>query len=169
MFSKVLAFGLSALALVRAAPELTCSSHATSVGHFKSFGAVNPGLYKIYNAALGAELRSFALAEQLYVTLTSDWVGDYAVWDIQRHEGNAYEFTISNVGIKHQGIKNEVQATSQGALVTLPTHGDCFSIEPAGDGLFTVKVPNTDAVWSIADGVNGPGQAGVSILSLLFR
>ncbi|KAJ6493292.1 hypothetical protein C8R45DRAFT_928063 [Mycena sanguinolenta] len=160
MFSKVLAFGLSALALVRAAPELTCSRGA-SVSRFRSFAAIEPGLYRIYNAAHGAELRSFSVGQQLFTTLTHDYVGPFALWNIQQH--TEYEFTVSNVGVTESATHRELTYL-KGELVTGPGQGDCFSIEPAGNGEFTIKLPYADAVWSIADAVNGLGQAGVYLV-----
>ncbi|KAF7357257.1 hypothetical protein MSAN_01320900 [Mycena sanguinolenta] len=154
MFSKVLAFGLGALALVRAAPAfsfqtpmLSCDINLpTTVGTAQSFDALEPGTYSIYNEAFGQnQLRSYRTGDAIYVSRTLEFPGPFGMWRVET-SGNpaANEYTITNVG-----LNAGTSATFAGEIATQPGKGNSFAIEPAGEGLYVIKVPNEDKVWTV--------------------
>ncbi|KAF7341558.1 hypothetical protein MSAN_02052600 [Mycena sanguinolenta] len=147
MFSKVLAFGLGALALVSAAPaspsffQLSCSTNfATSVAPAKSFD-IEPGNYIIYNVANGAQLRSYTPEQPIFVTLTRDWPGDFAI-RMEKTGGK-----IANVGLRAAAKATYVGPF--GKIFATQGNADSYSIEPAGENTFTIKVPDEDLVWAV--------------------
>ncbi|KAJ7765283.1 hypothetical protein B0H16DRAFT_1525086 [Mycena metata] len=163
MFTNVLAFSLTALALVGAAPSfqtpmsVSCNVNfgtVADVGAAKSFGGIPPGRYIIINAAAEGALRSYRLGEPVFRTLTREFPGDSIYWDVKPASSNSY--TISNVGLR------------------APTYIDgdrirCDRVEPAqysispvlGDfDVFTIKTDG-DKVW----GTDGNyGRAEVHLL-----
>ncbi|KAJ6497345.1 hypothetical protein C8R45DRAFT_1128977 [Mycena sanguinolenta] len=147
MFSKLLALGLSALAVVRAAPalsfqtQLSCSVNLDAVpAPAKSFAA---GQYMIYNEAFGERpLRVFAPGEAVWVG--PEVPGDFARWSIARSgPPGSNEYTIRNIG-SDTGTK-----VKEGKVVSTTGEGDSFIISPAGNAEFTIQVPNQDAVWTV--------------------
>ncbi|KAJ6494289.1 hypothetical protein C8R45DRAFT_1072916 [Mycena sanguinolenta] len=151
MFSKALALGLGALALVSAAPasfqsfQFSCS--ATSVAPVKSLD-IAPGKYGIYNVAYGAQLRSFNPEQPIFVTLTRDFPGDFGIWELEDGEDWG---KIANVGLRAAAKATRVAPC--GAIVATRGIADRYSIEPAGDNTFTIKVPNEDLVWAVNRGL----------------
>ncbi|KAF7350788.1 hypothetical protein MSAN_01640300 [Mycena sanguinolenta] len=149
MFSKVLAFGLGALAIVRAAPAfsfqtpmLLCDANfATSVSPTKSFSTIEPGVYRIYNEAYGLhdQLRSYRVDDPIFVARTREEPGPFGIWRVET-SGNpdANEYTLTNVGL-NAGAHADSQARK----------GDTFAIESAGQGNFVIKVPNDNKVWTV--------------------
>ncbi|KAJ7512987.1 hypothetical protein B0H11DRAFT_15328 [Mycena galericulata] len=161
MFSKVLALGLGALALVRAAPSfqmpmISCRVNVqTSVAAAdNSFDVLPPGTYSISNNAFeGVQLRSYGKDEPIFVSLTREFPGPFGLWRVEQ-SGNGNEYKITNVGL------NAPTYISDKNLIYTGSKSDSFSIEPAGDGLFTIRVPNQDKVWSL-DG--NPVRANVQL------
>ncbi|KAF7350733.1 hypothetical protein MSAN_01634400 [Mycena sanguinolenta] len=154
MFSKVLAFGLGALAIVRAAPAfsfqmpmLSCSPNFdTSVAAVKA-NAIEPGRYLLYNEAWGdkqpSQLRGYAVGEPVFVAYSDLEPGVFGVWDVIHSESEGSdEYRLVNLGLRAAAsvFKDQV-VTSQS--------GENFEIEPAGNGLFTIKVPNENLVWTV--------------------
>ncbi|KAF7357247.1 hypothetical protein MSAN_01319700 [Mycena sanguinolenta] len=154
MFSKVLTFGLGALALVRAAPAfsfqtpmLSCNVNlATTVGTAQSFDGPVPGTYIIYNEAFGQDqLRSYQRGDEIFVSRTREFPGPFGEWRVETSgDPAANEYTITNVG-----LDAGTYATSAGRITTKAGSGDTFAIQPAGEGLYTIKVPNADKVWTV--------------------
>jgi len=147
MFSKLLALGLGALAVVRAAPALSfqtqllsCSVNLDAVpAPATSFAA---GQYMTYNEAFEQRpLRVFAPDQAVWVG--PEVPGDFARWSIVP-SGNpgSNEYTIRNIG-SNTGTK-----VKEGKVVSTAGQGDSFTISPAGDGEFTIQVPAQDAVWT---------------------
>ncbi|KAF7364098.1 hypothetical protein MSAN_01068800 [Mycena sanguinolenta] len=151
MFSKVLAFGLGALALVRAAPVfsfqtpmLSCSVNVDASVAPVTSNAIEPGVYKIYNEAFGpAQLRSYTLNTPIYVSYTREEPGPFGLWNVISVGSNEYK--IVNAGL------SSVALVSQGQIITEPRQGggDNFAIEPAGEGMFTIQLPDRDRVWTV--------------------
>ncbi|KAJ7086231.1 hypothetical protein C8R44DRAFT_862106, partial [Mycena epipterygia] len=103
MFSKVLAFGLAALALVHAAPPsqvpmVSCSVNiGTSVGTpkpFNTFGVIEPGIYYIDNVASKTWVRSsYQEGRPVYVSYL--WgEPDISLWKVEP-VGGSDEYRIS--------------------------------------------------------------------------
>ncbi|KAJ6497333.1 hypothetical protein C8R45DRAFT_1093729 [Mycena sanguinolenta] len=145
MFSKLVAFGLGALAVVRAAPAvsfqnslLSCSVNLdASVAPVKSCNAIAPlaePKYRIYNEAFGNN--------PVFVGLEDP--GVYGTWWIAP-SGNpgSNEYIITNAGLRTRAEVNG------GAVATTDGEGDSFTISPAGEGTFTIQVPNEDKVWTV--------------------
>ncbi|KAJ6497306.1 hypothetical protein C8R45DRAFT_1093701 [Mycena sanguinolenta] len=148
MFSKALAFGLGALALVRAAPALSVHNHMiscntnfpTPVAPVKSFDTIEPGRYAIYNEAMSAQLRAYVFDEQIFVSLTREWAGDFAVWDIQPR--GSYGYTITNVGLEAATqVAFPASRYFKGKIFTTSGPGQTFYITSAGEGYFNIKIP----------------------------
>jgi hypothetical protein len=88
MFSKILAFGLVALTLVRAAPSfqapmVSCSVNLdvgsqngipAAAGHF---GRLEQGNYLITNIGSGTELRSYRQNDPIFVAMTREFPGPF--------------------------------------------------------------------------------------------
>ncbi|KAF7364104.1 hypothetical protein MSAN_01069400 [Mycena sanguinolenta] len=117
MFSKVLAFGLGALALVRAAPAfsfqtpmLSCNVNLDAAVAPVTSNAIQPGQYKIYNEAFGyAQLRSYSLNEPIFVSYTREEPGPFGMWNvIQTGSPGSNEYKIVNLGLS--GVTRVSQA-----------------------------------------------------------
>ncbi|KAF7350854.1 hypothetical protein MSAN_01647500 [Mycena sanguinolenta] len=154
MFSKLLALGLGALAVVHAAPAfsfqtplLSCSVNLdASIAPVKAFNAIPSGNYRIYNEAFGQRpLRVFGPDQAVWVG--PEVPGDYAKWFIAP-SGNpgSNEYIISNIGSK-TGTK-----VTRGMVVSTAGKGDSFTISPAGEGTYTIQIPNEDEVWTVNGG-----------------
>ncbi|KAF7350839.1 hypothetical protein MSAN_01645900 [Mycena sanguinolenta] len=151
MFSKLLALGLGALAVVHAAPAfsfqtplLSCSVNLdASVAPVQSLDVRQ---YWIYNAAFERRpLRVFAPHED--VSVGPEVPGEFARWLITPGKPGSNEYTFTNVGA-YADIKVE-----KGMLhSTTVGQGDNFVISPAGEGMFTIQVPNEDKVWTVTPG-----------------
>ncbi|KAF7364105.1 hypothetical protein MSAN_01069500 [Mycena sanguinolenta] len=108
MFSKVLAFGLGALAIVRAAPAfsfqtpmLSCSVNLDASVAPVTSNAIEPGQYKIYNEAFGDYLlRSYGVGQPILVSYSSEDLGPYEMWNVIPVGTNEYK--IVNLG--HSGV-----------------------------------------------------------------
>ncbi|KAJ7785262.1 hypothetical protein DFH07DRAFT_1054608 [Mycena maculata] len=147
MFSKVLTFGLAALALVHAAPSfqmpmLSCNvNFETSVAPAHALDKLPNGTYNIYNAAWGsAQLRSYSTDQPIFVSLTLEWPGDFGRWKVQELDDSSL-YNITNIGLNSP-------AHSSNDLVVAGSPAEGFSIEQAGDNVFTIRVPNEDDVWT---------------------
>ncbi|KAJ6497366.1 hypothetical protein C8R45DRAFT_1211272 [Mycena sanguinolenta] len=161
MFSKLLALGLSAPAVVRAAPaplsRLSCSPAVSTstwcLEMFPSFAtkdaddlqsapvkSLAAGQYMIYNEGFEQRpLRVFAPDQAVWVG--PEVPGNFARWSIAQSGSN--EYPIRNIG-SYTGTK-----VKEGKVVSTTGQGDSFIISPAGDGEFTIQVPNQDAVWTV--------------------
>ncbi|KAF7350821.1 hypothetical protein MSAN_01643900 [Mycena sanguinolenta] len=158
MFSQLLAFGLGALKTPLLAITYGANFDA-SVAPTKPFVGIEPGNYKIFNQEFGnGTLRAYSANEVISVANDRNSVGPYEIWSVSPSgECGSNEFTIANRGLGDG---------TYGQVITTYGKGDSFSIEPAGDDLFTVgsyslphfyfltifgkiKVPNEDEVWSV--------------------
>ncbi|KAJ6497297.1 hypothetical protein C8R45DRAFT_1093692 [Mycena sanguinolenta] len=156
MFSKILAFGLGALAIVRAAPAssiqmpvLSCSINLDTSASAKSFDPILPGKYLIYNEAHEGEfqLNTYTPVEPIFVMRTREFPGPYGIWEVAPSgKWGSNEYTITNTGINALQF---VDLKGQVATSLKFSEGDSFSIEPAGGDTFTIKVPNEDKVWAV--------------------
>ncbi|KAF7346696.1 hypothetical protein MSAN_01807400 [Mycena sanguinolenta] len=73
--------------------------------------------------------------------------GSFAIWSIApsgNPGSNEYTFT-------HTATNTAIIA-SRGILVSTNGPGDSFTISPAGEGTFTIQVPNQDKVWTVFTG-----------------
>ncbi|KAJ6545783.1 hypothetical protein B0H19DRAFT_1267146 [Mycena capillaripes] len=103
MFTKVLAFGLAALKLVRAA--LATDLQAPLVQHrcpiistHAHTGSSKPGVYKIFNVATKTQLRANELNSSVFVSYRPELPGTFGEWNVEKAEDNT--FKISNEGLK---------------------------------------------------------------------
>ncbi|KAJ7785260.1 hypothetical protein DFH07DRAFT_787241 [Mycena maculata] len=120
--------------LIHTLPQSVASAHA--------FDTLPSGTYNIYNAAWGsAQLRSYSTDQPIFVSLTREWPGEFGQWKVEkRDDSNLY--TITNIG-----LSSPVHSSND--LVVPGPSGDGFSIEQAGDNVFTIRVPNEDKVWTV--------------------
>ncbi|KAJ7324026.1 hypothetical protein DFH08DRAFT_817498 [Mycena albidolilacea] len=152
MFSKVLAFGLGAVALARAAslqtPMLVCNMNlVTSAGPGKSSSALNPGVYNIYNVASTTQLRSYSNDQPIFVSYTREFPGPFGEWKVDPADSDG--FTITN-----QGLATPTYIDDAGNIVAGTQKPEVFAINSAADGAFVVQRVNQDQVWT-ADGSLG--------------
>ncbi|KAJ7704826.1 hypothetical protein B0H17DRAFT_1126465 [Mycena rosella] len=137
MFSKALTFGLAALALVRAAPAsqvaISCNvdfGASVETAKFNIIDGIQDGIYRIYNAAEGAQLRSNdEPGFPVLVTPTEDRVGPYALWEVAS-VGGPQAFKIRNLGVHtylQVGFQLEILTGLQGDDAF-----DAFTIVPGG-------------------------------------
>ncbi|KAF7346688.1 hypothetical protein MSAN_01806600 [Mycena sanguinolenta] len=151
MFSKLLAFGLGALAVVRAAPafsfqtqQLSCSVNLdVSVAPVHSFNALEPGQYRIWNEAFTSG-PLYATHPNSPVLLSPGNPGPTTIWSIAP-SGNpgSNEYTITNTA------SNVGTRVTSGLVFSTAGRGESFTISPAGEGTFTIQVPNKDEVWTV--------------------
>ncbi|KAF8186082.1 hypothetical protein K438DRAFT_1973457 [Mycena galopus ATCC 62051] len=154
MFSKVLAFGLGALALARAAslqtPVLVCNLNlVTSAGSGKSSSALDPGMYNIYNVASTTQLRSYSNDQPIFVSYTREFPGPFGEWRVDPGPAGSDGFTITN-----HGLATPTYIDDAGNVMAGSQTPEVFTINPAGDGVFVVQRINQDQVWT-ADGSLG--------------
>ncbi|KAJ7884130.1 hypothetical protein B0H14DRAFT_2564517 [Mycena olivaceomarginata] len=152
MFSKVLAFGLGAVALARAAslqtPMLMCNINlGTSAGPVKSFSALDPGVYNIYNVASTTQLRSYTRNQPIFISYTREFPGPFGEWKVDPAGSDG--FTITN-----QGLATPTYIDDAGNIVAGTQPPEIFAINRAADGAFVVQRVNEDQVWT-ADGSLG--------------
>ncbi|KAJ6477203.1 hypothetical protein DFH09DRAFT_1216111 [Mycena vulgaris] len=156
MFSKILAFGLAALTLVRAAPsfQVPVASRSvnlgTSVGatEVNTLGVIKPGIYSVINDATNTVLRDYQQNDPIFVSYTREFPGDFGLWQVTPAADGSNEYRIFNVGLQTPTF------VGNDSLVISGNPGgarDSFSIEPAGDGVFVVRVPNEDKIWTVAN------------------
>ncbi|KAJ6497310.1 hypothetical protein C8R45DRAFT_1211245 [Mycena sanguinolenta] len=154
MFAKILALGLGALAVARAAPAafsqnvmLSCSVNLdVSAPPAKSFNAIEPGEYMIFNKDFGSSpIRTYGVDRPVFAIEVGEWPGPFGFWRVDPSGGlGSNEYTMTNVR-----LNTGTHVNSENKIVTIPGKGDRFSIEPAGDNTFTIKVPNEDLVWTV--------------------
>ncbi|KAF8164185.1 hypothetical protein K438DRAFT_1984883 [Mycena galopus ATCC 62051] len=112
MFSKILAFGLGALALVNAAPAvfsfqtpmLSCSVNmlGTSQAAVKSFDYFGgPGKYKIYNKAFpGLQLVALNWGQPVMLSSPSEDPSLLGVWEFKRFTDGSDGYSIINAALR---------------------------------------------------------------------
>ncbi|KAF8190190.1 hypothetical protein K438DRAFT_1971067 [Mycena galopus ATCC 62051] len=152
MFSKILAFGLGALAVVNAAPAvfsfqtpmLSCSVNmlGTSQAVVKAFDKIPAaGQYKISN-------KNFP-----------NNPGPYGVWDMVPVEEGSALYTITNLG-----FNAPLHYSPTGLIVVGGPNGANFLIESAGGGDYVIKLG--DQVWTIGSSLEAlhlePQQQGAA-------
>ncbi|KAF7350812.1 hypothetical protein MSAN_01642800 [Mycena sanguinolenta] len=158
MFSKVLAFGLGTLAIARAAPAfsfqtpmLSCNVNLATLpdADGSSRPLVLPSRsmdssreHTIFITKL-LDMTSFVATttgNTIVVSRTREFPGPFGMWKVETSgDPAANEYTLTNIGL------------NAGTYATSQAHGkgDSFAIEPAGEGLFVIKVPNEDKVWTV--------------------
>ncbi|KAF8190211.1 hypothetical protein K438DRAFT_1971088 [Mycena galopus ATCC 62051] len=155
MFSKILAFGLGALALVNAAPAvfsfqtpmLSCSVNmlGTSQAAVKSFDEFSVARrYKISNKAF-PDLQLIARQSGGPVTLPSpgEDPGSLGMWEILPVQDGSAGFAIINVGL------NAATSSFRDVIVAGGPTPTPFAIQRAGEKEYVIKLPNEDKVWSL--------------------
>ncbi|KAF8190214.1 hypothetical protein K438DRAFT_1971089 [Mycena galopus ATCC 62051] len=155
MFSKILAFGLGALALVNAAPAvfsfqtpmLSCSVNmlGTSQAAVKSFDEFpGPGRYKISNTAFpDSQLVARQMAQPVTLSSPGQGPGPIGMWDILPALDESAGYLIINVGLR------AATSSFRDVIVAGGTTAAPFAIEPAGGKEYVIKLPNEDKVWSL--------------------
>ncbi|KAF8190205.1 hypothetical protein K438DRAFT_1763224 [Mycena galopus ATCC 62051] len=153
MFSKILAFGLGALALVNAAPAvfsfqtpmLSCSVNMLDTAAVKSFDEFpGPGRYKISNTAFpDSQLVARQWAQPVTLSYPGEDPGPSGVWDILPPQDGSAGYVIFNVDLR------AATSSFRDVIVAGGTTAAPFAIEPAGGKEYVVKLPNEDKVWSL--------------------
>ncbi|KAJ7121106.1 hypothetical protein C8R44DRAFT_920797 [Mycena epipterygia] len=151
MVFKILAFGLAALNLARAAslfqtPLVSCnvnlgSSQFAAAGNLQA--AIPEGDYLIFNVVTNTQVRSYIPNNPIYVSQTREFPGPFGTWTLKLAGGDA--FNIRNVGLGVytfvDGDKNIISGDKQGPA--------SFTVQPAGGNRYIIKVPNADLVWTV--------------------
>ncbi|KAF8188878.1 hypothetical protein K438DRAFT_2145910, partial [Mycena galopus ATCC 62051] len=153
MFSKILAFGLSALAVVNAAPVafsfqnpmLSCSVNMLGTAAVKSFDEFpGAGLFKVSNKAF-PDLRLVAgkWGKPVKLSDPGEVPDSLGVWHIQPVNDGSAEYAIFHVGLRAATSSVRDVIIAGGNTPTI-----LFAIESAGGEDYVIKVPNEDKVWS---------------------
>ncbi|KAJ6525196.1 hypothetical protein B0H19DRAFT_1085034 [Mycena capillaripes] len=162
MLSKLLAFGITALTLVRAVPTvnwapmaISCSFNVQSTDTFTNAmtSDLKPGTYLITSVPKGDKqpLRSFTVDDLAIVG--PEKPGAFAEWVVHPVTENAVTLTNKETGLP-------LTANKDGYILSGPhfTPAMHFSIEPAGHDdkghpVYEVKSVNENLVWTV-DNVN---------------
>ncbi|KAF7368155.1 hypothetical protein MVEN_00134500 [Mycena venus] len=151
MFSKIFTLGLAALTFVSAAPAtgfqspmgISCNVHVQSVGASAASYSLDAGRYRILDVSTNSWLRGYTPDVPLYVSLTREFPGPFAEWDVKPAKEGA--FTIRNVG-----LDSSVYVGNDKTILVGPKQDPVpFAIEAAGDDTFVVKSVNADLVWTL--------------------
>ncbi|MFC7585609.1 RICIN domain-containing protein [Nonomuraea antimicrobica] len=111
--------------------------------------AFEPGTYKIINVASHSSVRDYNAGGELFVSSTRENPGPFELWQIER-SGSGY--TIQNVGINMIKMLDSyatARQTVEGEAVVTNRHPSTWSIAPAGEGTYVIKVPNEDLLWNV--------------------
>ncbi|KAJ7121105.1 hypothetical protein C8R44DRAFT_736791 [Mycena epipterygia] len=150
MVFKILAFGLAALNLARAAslfqtPLISCN---VNLGNkFATAGNLQPALpagdYLIFNVATNSQVRSYTPNGPIFISRTREFPGPFGTWTLE--PANEDAFTIRNLGLGLptfvDGDKNVISGDNDDPV--------SFAVESAGENTYIIKVPNADLVWTV--------------------
>ncbi|KAJ6479170.1 hypothetical protein DFH09DRAFT_1108159 [Mycena vulgaris] len=127
-------------------------AHSVGPTEVNTFGVIAPGIYRIFNDATRTTLRSYLKDDPIVVSATKENPGSFELWEVKSAVDGSNQYTIFNVG----GLKTSTFARDDGLLISGNPGGarDSFSIERAGDGVFLVRVPNEDKVWTVANPID---------------
>ncbi|MFC5828794.1 RICIN domain-containing protein [Nonomuraea insulae] len=108
--------------------------------------AIKPGTYRIINMAAYTSMRAYAPREQALVVGTDPNPGSFELWKIERFENG---YTIQNVGIHATTFSSYAAPAWRGERASIATFGEPFpwSIEPAGEDTYIIKMPDRDLLW----------------------
>ncbi|KAJ7307649.1 hypothetical protein DFH08DRAFT_1051506 [Mycena albidolilacea] len=104
--------------------------------------SLEPGLYRILDVPTGTLLRDYSRDGPVFVSLTKEWPGDFAVWKVEEAQDGAV--IISNIGLGspvYAGNDKTIIAGYERPPVP-------FAIESAGDDTFVIKSVFEDLVWT---------------------
>jgi len=104
-------------------------------------GDIQPGVYKIINVASHSTARSYNPSNPVFVSSTREFPGPFELWDVKDSVDGSY--TLRNIGL------NTIAAAGPSGFVVTEPKATSFSIEPAGDGEFVIKLPDADSVWNV--------------------
>ncbi|KAF7364636.1 hypothetical protein MVEN_00332900 [Mycena venus] len=170
MLSKLLAFGITALTLVHAAPAvnraplaISCSFNVQSTDTFTNAIASNleRGTYLITSVPKGDKqpLRSFTVHDLAIVG--PEKPGAFAEWDVHPVTENAVTFTNKETHLPLVVNRDVCLDTFSPAPPSAPaTH---FAVEPAGHDdkgqpVYEVKLVNENLVWTVDNVSLRPAQ-----------
>ncbi|KAJ7807905.1 hypothetical protein B0H14DRAFT_2609282 [Mycena olivaceomarginata] len=103
---------------------------------------LEPGLYRILDVPMGTLLRDYSKDGPVFVSLTREWPGDFAVWKVEEARNGAV--IISNIGLGSPVYAGNDKTITAG-LERPPVP---FAIESAGDNTFVIKSVFEDLVWT---------------------
>ncbi|KAJ7686171.1 hypothetical protein B0H17DRAFT_1137034 [Mycena rosella] len=165
MFSKVLAFGLLAMTLVRAMPSSQIPLGSCNM-EYTATSLVKPGIYRISNGNLRLDAEH---AQSVHATtvITPEIIVNGKVGTIStpRSVADLLQWTVEHVGgsqyrIYYMPTGAPVYRNDHGALVMVPpapdyisTLFDIFSV-PGQQNTFVIRVPHTHGVWDIDNKTN---------------
>ncbi|MFC4008042.1 hypothetical protein ACFOY2_12480 [Nonomuraea purpurea] len=104
--------------------------------------------YRITNVASHSTLRAYQAGEEVFVSSTRESPGPFELWHFERSESG---YTIQNVGLSMTQTSDSYAAARQateGEAVITSRDATVWSIEPAGNGTFVIKVPGEDLLWN---------------------
>ena len=111
--------------------------------------AALPATYRITNVASHSTLRAYTPGGVVFVSSTRENPGPFELWTIKRNESG---YTIQNVGLDMIKMLDSYAAARQateGAAVTTSRNAGTWSIAPAGEGTYVIKVPGEDLLWNV--------------------
>ncbi|KAF7350790.1 hypothetical protein MSAN_01640500 [Mycena sanguinolenta] len=166
MLSKLLAFGLGALAIARAVPAVSFDNHplsyslnlATAVAPIQSSDpGLELGLYRIYSDGFGwSQLFAHALDYPIYLDRLSPSPHQLGLWGVEKTADGSY--LITNVGIETRtnGIGGcpavPIKFLYDWVGITRLDKCEPLLIKPAGksgeDDTYTIASLHSDLVWT---------------------
>ncbi|WP_327092435.1 RICIN domain-containing protein [Nonomuraea sp. NBC_01738] len=127
---------------------MTGLSGAATASSAPAAAAFEPGTYKITNVASHSSVRDYNAGGDLFVSSTRENPGPFELWQVEQ---SGSEFTIQNVGINMiNGLDSYATArqAAEGEPVVTNRDASTWSIAPAGEGTYVIKVPNQDLLWN---------------------
>ncbi|KAJ7307650.1 hypothetical protein DFH08DRAFT_1051508 [Mycena albidolilacea] len=104
--------------------------------------SLEPGAYRILDVPTNTWLRDYNRDGPVFVSLTREWPGDFAVWKVEEAQDGAV--IISNIG-----LGSPVYAGNDKAIIAGYERPPVpFAIESAGDDTFVIKSVFEDLVWT---------------------
>ncbi|KAJ7807917.1 hypothetical protein B0H14DRAFT_2609294 [Mycena olivaceomarginata] len=117
------------------------SLHSASAAAY----SLEPGLYRILDVPTSTWLRDYSQDEPVFVSLTKEWPGDFAVWKVEEAQNGAV--IISSIGLGSPVYAGNDKTIIAGyGRAPVP-----FAIESAGDNTFVIKSVFEDLVWTRKD------------------
>ncbi|MFC5828667.1 RICIN domain-containing protein [Nonomuraea insulae] len=107
------------------------------------------GTYRITNVASSSTMRTYYAGGEAFVSSTRENPGPFELWQITNSRDGSY--TIENVGINIINMLDSYAAVRQTAAeepVVTSRDATDWSIEPAGNGTYVIKVPGQDLLWN---------------------
>ncbi|KAJ7697651.1 hypothetical protein B0H17DRAFT_1130255 [Mycena rosella] len=149
----IIALGLGALTLATAAPSqlvISCAISQSGSATTQSRPNIVPGVYRISNGAADGALWTSKEQWAEVALLKSDWDGGpVQTWCVEPIGGDRYHIVsvLRGAPVAYDSPSGNLFIPRRGLRTWYKTE---FTIQHAGGGTFTVKIPDNDQVWTIA-------------------